>query len=129
MVYPQGYRGEVNAVAPPIIALTLGNMYEKRSCFIENMTFSVDENTPWEIGMNRKLYKGVIIPPPFGKASNLGYSKAVDETLTGKDFILPMIIDVDITLKFIESKSTVYDSSIEYGNKLYDYILPARPTP
>jgi hypothetical protein len=129
MVYPQGYRGEVNAVAPPIIALTLGNMYEKRNCFIENMTFSVDENTPWEIGMNRKLYKGVIIPPPFGKASNLGYSKAVDETLTGKDFILPMIIDVDITLKFIESKSTVYDSSIEYGNKLYDYILPARPTP
>jgi hypothetical protein len=129
MVYPQGYRGEVNAVAPPIIALTLGNMYEKRNCFIENMTFSVDENTPWEIGMNRKLYKGVIIPPPFGKASNLGYSKAVDETLTGKDFILPMIIDVDITLKFIESKSTVYDSSIEYGNKLYDYILPTRPTP
>jgi hypothetical protein len=130
LVYPQGYRGEVNAVAPPIIALTLGNMYEKRNCFIENMTFSVDENSPWEVGMNRKLFANVIMPAPLSTAAaNAGYNMALDDTLTGKNFILPMIVDVDITVKFIESKSTVYDSTFEHGNTLYDYITPTAPTP
>jgi hypothetical protein len=129
LVYPQGYRGEVNAVAPPIIALTLGNMYEKRNCFIENMTFSVDENSPWEVGMNRKLFANVIMPAPLKTAGAGGYNMALDETLTGKNFVLPMIVDVDITVKFIESKSTVYDSTLEHGNKIYDYIAPTPPTP
>lgn len=128
LVYPQGYRGEVNAVAPPIIALTLGNMYEKRSCFIENMSFTVDENSPWEIGMNRKLFSNIIMPAPL-KTGTVGYNMAMDETLTGKNFILPMIVEVDITVKFIESKSTIYDSSLEHGNKFYDYIAPTAPTP
>ena len=129
LVYPQGYRGEVNAVAPPIIALTLGNMYEKRNCFIENMTFSVDENSPWEVGMNRKLFGNVIMPAPLKTAGAGGYNMALDATLTGKNFVLPMIVDVDITVKFIESKSTVYDSTLEHGNKMYDYITPTAPTP
>jgi len=129
LVYPQGYRGEVNAVAPPIIALTLGNMYEKRNCFIEAMTFSVDENTPWEVGMNKKLYANAIMPAPLKSTGVIGYNMALDDTLTGKNFILPMIIEVDITLKFIESKSTVYDTTVEYSNKLYDYITPTAPTP
>lgn len=129
LVYPQGYRGEVNAVAPPIIALTLGNMYEKRSCFIENMSFTVDENSPWEIGMNRKLFANVIMPAPLKTAGAGGYNMALDQTLTGKNFVLPMIVEVDITVKFIESKSTVYDSTLEHGNKLYDYIAPTAPTP
>ncbi len=129
LVYPQGYRGEVNAVAPPIIALTLGNMYEKRNCFIENMTFSVDENSPWEVGMNRKLFANVIMPAPLKTAGAGGYNMALDDTLTGKNFVLPMIVDVDITVKFIESKSTVYDSTLEHGNKMYDYITPTAPTP
>jgi hypothetical protein len=94
------------------------------------MTFSVDENSPWEIGMNRKLFSNIIFPAPANNTGNaVGYNMAMDETLTGKDFILPMIVDVDITVKFIESKSTVYNSSFEYGNALYDYITPTAPTP
>ena len=79
--------------------------------------------------MNRKLFANVIMPAPFNNSGGaIGYNMAMDETLTGKNFVLPMIVEVDITVKFIESKSTVYDSTFEYGNTLYDYITPTAPT-
>jgi hypothetical protein len=125
MVYPQGYKGEVNAVAPPIIAITLGSMYDKRNCFIENMTFSVDENTPWEIGHNGQLLNGAIAASDWkNNGGIIGYKYDFDPNVSPKDWILPMIVDVDITVKFIESKSTVYNTEYENGHTLYDYLNP-----
>ena len=125
MVYPQGYKGEVNAVAPPIIALTLGSMYNKRNCFIESMTFSVDENTPWEIGHNGQLLDGKIAASDWKNNGGIvGYAYNFDPKVSPKDWVLPMIVDVDITVKFIESKSTVYNTAYENGHTLYDYLNP-----
>ena len=125
MVYPQGYKGEVNAVAPPIIALTLGSMYNKRNCFIESMTFSVDENTPWEIGHNGQLLDGQIAASDWKNNGGIvGYAYNFDPKVSPKDWVLPMIVDVDITVKFIESKSTVYNTAYENGHTLYDYLNP-----
>ena len=91
-------------------------MYNKKTCFIDAMTFSVDENTPWEIGMNRRLIKNQITP----SATVAGYNTVIDANLDGSGVKLPTIIDVDITLKFVESKSSVFSDTTGdtmYGNK------------
>jgi hypothetical protein len=116
LTYPQGYKDRVNAVAPPLIAFTLGDMYNKKTCFIDTMTFSVDENTPWEIGMNRRLLANQITP----SATVAGYNTVIDANLDGNGVKLPTIIDVDITLKFVESKASVFSDAtgdIMYANK------------
>jgi hypothetical protein len=116
LTYPQGYKDTVNAVAPPLIAFTLGDMYNKKTCFIDTMTFSVDENTPWEIGMNRKLLGNQITP----STTVAGYNAVIDGNLDGSGVKLPTIIDVDITLKFVESKASVFSDAtgdIMYANK------------
>ena len=127
LVYPQGYKGDVNAVAPPLIAFSLGDMYNKRTCFIDSMTFTVDENAPWEIGMNKKLIGAEIAPTGLHTKGVIGYNMAVDKDLSGKNFILPTIIDVDITLKFVESKSSVYSATRENNHMMYDYVTPTGP--
>ena len=114
LTYPQGYKGAVNAVAPPLIAFTLGDMYNKKTCFIDTMTFTVDENTPWEIGMNRRLLGNQITP----SATVAGYNTVVDANLDGNGVKLPTIIDVDITLKFVESKSSVFSDTT--GDTMYN---------
>jgi hypothetical protein len=58
----------------------------------------------------------------------IGYKYDFDPNISPNKWILPMIVDVDITLKFIESKSTVYNSLYEHGNTLYDYLNPIVPT-
>lgn len=79
LVYPQGYIGGLG-VAPPFIRFTLGDMFRNKEAFIDSLSYTIDDNTPWDIGYN----------------------------LSTKDFKLPMIIDVSITLKLVESMSTTY---------------------
>jgi hypothetical protein len=71
MVYPLGYANKI-AVIPPMIEFTLGDMYHKKSSFIESLSYTIDDNYPWEIQK--------------------------------KGMILPMIVDVAVTVKFIEGK-------------------------
>ena len=78
------------------------------------MTFSVDENTPWEIGMNRRLIKNQITP----SATVAGYNTVIDANLDGSGVKLPTIIDVDITLKFVESKASVFSDTT--GDTMYN---------
>jgi hypothetical protein len=130
MVYPQGYKGVVNAVAPPIIAVTLGDMYRNRNCYVENMTFSVDENSPWEVGMNGQLLNGAIAASDWkNNGGIIGYGYEFTSNVSPKGWVLPMIVDVDITLKFIEGKATVFNSDFEHGNTLYDYLNPKIVSP
>jgi hypothetical protein len=72
MVYPAGYANDI-AVIPPIVEFTLGNMYSKKTSFIESLSYTIDDNFPWEVEK--------------------------------KGLLLPMLVDVSIGLKFIESKS------------------------
>jgi len=87
LTYPQNYLTAANAVVPPFIRLTLGDMYKSKIGFIESLSYSVDDNTPWEIGLNG------------GDTSK---------------YKLPMIVDVAITVKFIQSKASTYGVSL-YG--------------
>ena len=48
LTLPQGYGGQVNYVQPPIIQLTMGDMYRKRTAFIETLSYSVDDSYTWD---------------------------------------------------------------------------------
>jgi hypothetical protein len=85
----------------------MGDLYREKECFIENMSYSVDDTFPWEIGLNGKDLQ---------------------------NYRLPMIVEVTITLKFIEAKSNTHNYVINtttnkleptlLGGKLYSYSTP-----
>ena len=81
MVYPIGYNNI--SVVPPLMYFTLGNLYSKKESFIESLSYTIDDNFPWEIKDGQ---------------------------------VLPMIVDVAVTMKFIESrKSTDNKSKYSYN--------------
>lgn len=68
------------AITPPLLLFTMGNpsggtLYANKHCFIESLSFTADDATPWEIGQFSPGYQA------------------------------PMIIDVAIGLKFIQGIS------------------------
>jgi hypothetical protein len=114
LTYPQDYKGTTGAVAPPLLKFTLGNMYDRKDAFIESLTFTIDSNTPWEIGENHQLVNGQI-----AKMKDKGYATILDSSVESKNFKLPMIINVEVTLKFVESRGTT-------SNEIYGYQAPVR---
>jgi hypothetical protein len=97
LVYPQKYVGTAGAVVPPFIKFTLGDMFKNKEGFIESLIYTVDDNYPWEIGMD-------IRDTPNYEAKN---------------YKLPTIIDVGITIRIVEHKNNTYtglDSTDEKGN-------------
>ncbi len=90
LAYPQGYSGAY--AIPPFVTFTLGNLYKNKNCFIESLSYTIDDNGGWEIGSI-----GV------GENSPVGIDGS---TVLMKDYKLPIIIDVNITLKFLESVGT-----------------------
>jgi hypothetical protein len=91
LVYPQGYYSAAKYVVPPFIKFTLGDLYNKKEGFIDSLTYTVDDNYSWETGFNA-------IP---GDSANGAIGQ---KDLT--NYKLPMIIDVDISIKFVESEAS-----------------------
>ena len=91
LCYPQNYMSATGAVSAPFLKFTLGDMYRNKECFIENMSYNIDDNYPWEVGLNGK---------------NL------------QNYRLPTIVEVTITLKFVEAKSNTYNDVTGSDGKL-----------
>ena len=92
LVYSQGYGSSgIKYTIPPFIRFTLGNMYKAKDAFIESMTYTVPDEGNWETG----LYQANI-------------SKKITEDTALKNYKLPKIVEVAITLKLIESVGTTY---------------------
>ena len=87
--YPQQYAAPY--VTPPLMKFTLGNMYKNKEAFIDSLSFSIADTTPWETGRQHIDSNGFNV---------------VDDTL--KDYKLPTIIEVQMTIKFVESQSTYW---------------------
>ena len=79
LTYPQDYVQSI-AVTPPFIKFTLGDMYNNKEAFIESLNYTIDDNTPWEIGLEKDT----------------------------KNWKLPKIIDVSITLKLVETQGSTF---------------------
>lgn len=82
ITYPLAY-SSAGYVTPPFVNLTLGDMYYNRPGFIESLSYTIDDNSPWEIGMNEA------------------------QGDRNESYKLPTIIDVAITFKLVESRGSV----------------------
>lgn len=119
LTYPAGYT-DTSAVIPPFIKFTLGSFYDRKVGFIESLSYTVDENTPWEVGMNTVRTKADMEASGSWFFSNVD-NESVEEKLRGPidktpldNYRLPMIVDVQMTVKFVESRinttnATLYD--------------------
>jgi hypothetical protein len=86
LTYPQGYQNGIG-IAAPFIKFTLGDMFRNKEAYIDSLTYTIDDNTPWEVGLN-------------------------DSSV--KNFKLPTVVSVDITLKLLENKFSTFTKRL-YG--------------
>lgn len=109
LVYPQTYGNTANDpsavenyVVPPFLKFTLGDMYKGKECFIQSLIYTVDDNNMWDIGAG-----GLVL-------SDSGDGTVQLDEKINKDYKLPTIIDVGITLQFVETKASTYRNRM-YG--------------
>jgi hypothetical protein len=96
LAYPQGYSGPY--AVPPFVLFTLGSLYKNQPTYIESLSYTMDDNAGWEIGS-------------IGAPNKV---KVNGKEVSIKDYKLPIVIDVSITLKLLESKSST-DGQQFYG--------------
>ena len=48
LVYPQGYYSN-SAIVPPFIKLTIGDLYKGKLAFIESLSYTWEDGTPWNV--------------------------------------------------------------------------------
>jgi len=98
LVYPQGYY-ESSAVVPPFIKLTIGDLYKGKEAFIESLSNTWDDNTPWNVTDTESILK---------KRKPIQENETefdIEETkLDMKGYRLPFITNVSISVKFLSSK-------------------------
>jgi hypothetical protein len=93
----------------------LGDLYVAKPAIVETLSFAINQDSPWEIGLNQKIANGTTMLP----IPNVGgFTAFVEKEVVSKNHKLPMIMDIDVSLKFLESRQ-----SIESSN-LYGYELP-----
>jgi hypothetical protein len=102
LTYPQNPAFE-EYTTPPFIKFTLGDMYKNKEAFVESLSYSIEDTTPWDIG----IYPSKTI-----------LSKTLNRVVTLEDnpgYNLPTIVNVSITIKFLEN---IVNTA---GKRLYGY--------
>ena len=111
LVYPQGYDSDSTALTPPFIRFTLGDLFNNKIGFIESLSYTYDDNSPWNITKKEKSYLANRAGTALGALGNVSPNDEVDM----KGYKLPMIIDVATTIKFVESRG------VTSGRKFFNF--------
>jgi hypothetical protein len=98
LAYPQGYNGPY--VIPPFITFTLGSLYKNKDAYIDSLSYTMDDTAGWEIGS--------IGVGEYAKIQING-----DSTIM-KNYKCPIVVDVAITLKFVETSNNTIGKNF-YG--------------
>ena len=104
--------GEIGAVRAPIIYLTIGDLYKDKVCFIESLQYTIPDNSNWQLDGTQKDYESS--EAFFSK--NGGTKVDVD-----KGYKLPHLIEVAISMKFIEQRANTEDRKKLYSFKSITY--------
>ena len=122
LVYPADYYGTPGAVKSPIIKFTLGDMYDRKAGFIESLSYTIDDNTPWQVMDKEQSMVGNIAAslPPLMGTGGVSQNPEVTE-VDMKGYKLPTIVDVAVTIKFIENRNL---TGIEDGNRKFYTFTP-----
>jgi hypothetical protein len=130
LAYSQGFIN--NYSIPPFIKFTLGDMYKNKPAFIESLTYTVPDDSTWEIGLGQESNR---------YANGTVYGQTIENKNT-KDAKLPKVIEVAITLKLVESQDSVYEvttvkdsngaefTEAKENKNLYGYkstLIPPKP--
>jgi len=78
----------------------LGSMYKNKVAFIESLSFTTDDNVPWNIADSVDVVENVT---PTGERQ---ISTTPEDMSNHK---LPMLVNVNVGLKFLESRNTTED--------------------
>ena len=85
-------------------------MFKAKGGFIESLSYTYDDATPWQISDKEKTQ----LPNTVSAAAKLlGNENPTNVDMKG--YRLPMITDVAVTIKFIDSKSSTS------GRKFYTF--------
>ena len=105
LVYPQGYDEETTAVIPPIVEFTLGDLYKDKVAIINDIGYVYKNDGGWQINPNPKdsSFQERIAEIQLSENSP-SYKVPKNDTEPMGGFVLPRLIDVSISFKFIESR-------------------------
>lgn len=127
LTYPADYYGN-SAIKSPLIQFTLGDMYNKKAGFIESLSYTIDDTTPWQVMDNEithldkkaQITSGLLYGKPKGIAQNPSANEIkMKEKENMAGYRLPTIVDVGITVKFVENRN---ETGTEDGKrKLYTF--------
>jgi hypothetical protein len=119
LTYPAAYQSSTSYIIPPFIKFTLGSMYDRKEGFIESLTYTIDDTTPWETGI------GILPIEPNSNYDNnfgnVGNTRSINgrptpENIKSLDnYRLPMIVDVQMNVKFVESRNNTKDKLYAFG--------------
>jgi len=123
LVYPADYYSN-SAVKPPIIKFTLGDMYKGKAGFIESLSYTFDDNTPWQVTNTENTHLNetgqISTDVLYGKPKGIAQNPQNNE-IDMKGYRLPTIADVAVTIKFIENRNM---TGIEDGNRKFYTFTP-----
>lgn len=106
LVYPQGYY-ETSAVKPPLVEFTLGDLYRRKTAIIDQISYTYVQDGGWQINTAPKATESFterFIASEVDPDDNPTYKIPSNETVDMKNYVLPMMIKVTISFKFIESR-------------------------
>ena len=113
LTYPLGYQGgQIGAVRAPIVYFTMGDLYKDKESFIDSLQYTIPDNSNWQLDGTQKDYESS--EAFFSK--NGGTKVNVD-----KGYKLPHLIEVAITMKFIEQRANTQDRKKLYSFKSITY--------
>ena len=117
LVYPLEYTGTPGAIRPPVTNLTLGDMYIDKFGFIESLSYTIDDDSTWELGRGQteideyaELFAKTHSPYGGTTYDSLQTTDSVAwDAVQGLaevvNYKLPKMIDISVTFKFIESRN------------------------
>ena len=113
LTYPLGYQGgQIGAVRAPIVYFTMGDLYKDKESFIDSLQYTIPDNSNWQLDGKQKDYKS----SDTFFSENGGTKVDVD-----KGYKLPHLIEVAITMKFIEQRANTEDRKKLYSFKSITY--------
>jgi len=86
LVYPQDYELDAGYITAPFLRLTIGDMYKRKEGFLGSLSYTIDDNVPWEIEES---------------------VSSLDGDVKTQNYKLPRIINVQTEFKFIEQRNSV----------------------
>ena len=106
LTYPADYYGN-SAIKSPLIMFTMGDMYNKKAGFIESLSYTIDDNTPWQVMDKEQSHLNntaqVVSDVLYGKPNGISQNPSNNE-IDMKGYKLPTIVDVAVTIKFVENR-------------------------